>query len=199
MKPNLAWLTYCTPLWACYRYKMEKVIKRMHCIWYLVTFFFSFLVFVLCKIIFLLFFFFSWRLITSQHFNRRKRETKSVMNPMDRGTWWATVHRVAESQTQLKQISTYMGPLSWQTCLHQIETVLLGFHGGSDDPWVRKVPWRREWLPTPAFLPGEFHDGGAWQATVHGVMKSWTQLSAYHLNAIKPLSQLIKSWVSFAF
>ena len=22
-------------------------------------------------------------------------------NPMDRGTWWATVHRVAKSQTQL--------------------------------------------------------------------------------------------------
>ena len=25
------------------------------------------------------------------------------------------------------------------------------------DPWVRKSPWRREWLPTPVFLPGEFH------------------------------------------
>ena len=23
-------------------------------------------------------------------------------NPMDRGTWWATVHRVTKSQTQLK-------------------------------------------------------------------------------------------------
>ena len=23
-------------------------------------------------------------------------------NPMDRGAWWATVHRVAQSQTQLK-------------------------------------------------------------------------------------------------
>ena len=25
------------------------------------------------------------------------------------------------------------------------------------DPWVRKIPWRREWLPTPVFLPGEPH------------------------------------------
>ena len=25
------------------------------------------------------------------------------------------------------------------------------------DPWVRKIPWRRVWLPTPAFLPEEFH------------------------------------------
>ena len=25
------------------------------------------------------------------------------------------------------------------------------------DPWVRKIPWRREWQPTPVFLPGECH------------------------------------------
>ena len=23
------------------------------------------------------------------------------------------------------------------------------------DPWVRKIPWRREWQPTPVLLPGE--------------------------------------------
>ena len=25
------------------------------------------------------------------------------------------------------------------------------------DPWVRKMPWRRKWQPTPVFLPGESH------------------------------------------
>ena len=25
------------------------------------------------------------------------------------------------------------------------------------DPWVRKIPWRRRWQPTPLFLPGKFH------------------------------------------
>ena len=25
------------------------------------------------------------------------------------------------------------------------------------DPWVRKIPWRRKWLPSPVFLPGEAH------------------------------------------
>ena len=25
------------------------------------------------------------------------------------------------------------------------------------DPWGRNIPWRREQLPTPVFLPGEFH------------------------------------------
>ena len=25
------------------------------------------------------------------------------------------------------------------------------------DLWLGKIPWRREWHPTPLFLPGEFH------------------------------------------
>ena len=25
------------------------------------------------------------------------------------------------------------------------------------DPWVEKIPWRREWLPTPVLWPGQFH------------------------------------------
>ena len=25
------------------------------------------------------------------------------------------------------------------------------------NPWIRKMPWRMEWQPTPLFLPGEFH------------------------------------------
>ena len=25
------------------------------------------------------------------------------------------------------------------------------------NPWVQKIPWRRPWLPTPVFLPGESH------------------------------------------
>ena len=40
----------------------------------------------------------------------------------------------------------------------------MGFPGDSDskesacfDFWVRKSPWRRERLPTPVFLPQEFH------------------------------------------
>ena len=44
-----------------------------------------------------------------------------------------------------------------------------GFPGGSagkDPPveqetwvqfWVRKIPWRRKWQPTPVFLPGKPH------------------------------------------
>ena len=38
------------------------------------------------------------------------------------------------------------------------------------DPWVGKIPWRRERLPTPVFWPGEFH----------GITKSQTRLRDFH-------------------
>ena len=47
------------------------------------------------------------------------------------------------------------------------------------DPWVRKILWRRKWQPTPVLLPGESHDGGGWQAIVHGVTNSQTGLSDF--------------------
>ena len=41
------------------------------------------------------------------------------------------------------------------------------------DPWVGKIPWRREWLPIAVFLPGEFHGQKSLAGyTVHGVAKS---------------------------
>ena len=43
--------------------------------------------------------------------------------------------------------------------------------------WVGKSPWRREWQPTPVFLPGNTMDRGAWWATVHRVARSRTRLS----------------------
>ena len=29
------------------------------------------------------------------------------------------------------------------------------------NPWVRKFPWRRQWQPTPVFLPGKSHGQGS--------------------------------------
>ena len=26
------------------------------------------------------------------------------------------------------------------------------------DPWVRNIPWRGKWQPTPVFLPGKSHE-----------------------------------------
>ena len=65
----------------------------------------------------------------------------------------------------------------------------MGFPRGSDskricmqckkpgfDPWVGEIPWRREWLSTQVFLPGELHGQRSLMATVSGVIKSQIQL-----------------------
>ena len=44
------------------------------------------------------------------------------------------------------------------------------------EPWVRKIPWKKAWQPTPWKIPWT---EGAWQATVHGVAKSQTRLSTH--------------------
>ena len=43
------------------------------------------------------------------------------------------------------------------------------------DPWVGKIPWRSEKLLTPVSGPENSMD-----CIVHGVAKSWTQLSDFH-------------------
>ena len=39
------------------------------------------------------------------------------------------------------------------------------------DPWVRKIPWRRKWQPTPVSCLENSMDRGTWHATVHGVTR----------------------------
>ena len=41
-------------------------------------------------------------------------------------------------------------------------------------PGSGKMPWSREWLPTPVFLPGEFMDSGGWQSSPWGLKESGT-------------------------
>ena len=39
------------------------------------------------------------------------------------------------------------------------------------DPWVRKILWRRKWLPTPVISI----DRGTWRARIREVAESWRQ------------------------
>ena len=64
-----------------------------------------------------------------------------------------------------------------------------GRHGF--DPWVRKIPWRRAWQPTPVFLPGESpwteEPGGhsPWGCTELDATEPWSQHStAQHMYGI---------------
>ena len=42
------------------------------------------------------------------------------------------------------------------------------------DPWVRKIPWRRDSNPLQCSCLENPMDRGAWRAVVHGEAKSWT-------------------------
>ena len=46
------------------------------------------------------------------------------------------------------------------------------------NPWIGKIPWKRERLPTPVFWPREFLD-----SIVHAVAKSQTRLRDFHFTS----------------
>ena len=46
------------------------------------------------------------------------------------------------------------------------------------DPWIRKIPWRRECQPTAVLPPGKFHGQEPGGLQSMGVTKNWTQLSS---------------------
>ena len=139
--------------------------------------------------------------------------------PRDREAWWAAVYGVAQSQTQLKRLSSsssssssittkiassldylawrkqmnirqnskvVQNPLEWGAGINGMDRLVpsgihycllcsrqQGSHHPEESlawwlrqqriclqfgrpwfgPWVRKIPWRREWQPTPVFLP----------------------------------------------
>ena len=46
------------------------------------------------------------------------------------------------------------------------------------DPWIRRIPWRREWQPTAGFLPGKAYEQRSLVGLESmGSQKSQTQLS----------------------
>ena len=67
--------------------------------------------------------------------------------------------------------------LPWASLLAQMMKNLPAMQ----ETWVQSLGWedflRREWQPTPVFLPGEFHRQRSLVATVYGIAKSWTWLS----------------------
>ena len=69
-------------------------------------------------------------------------------------------------------------------------------------PWVGKIPWRRKWQPTPAFLPGESHGQRSLAGYSPWVAKSqtlqlsmhaytWKLLTVYILNILTTKKRVI--------
>ena len=91
--------------------------------------------------------------------------------------------------TSIRKVLKFNASLSTPSpyyCLPLVGLCLCVFPGGSVvenppakqetplDLWVRKIPWRREWQPTPVLLPGKSHRVGACQTIGHRVAKNQT-------------------------
>ena len=73
---------------------------------------------------------------------------------MYRGAWWATIHAVAKSRTRLSDFTNlYTGLPLWLSWWR----IYLRCRRPGFNPWIGKISWRRERLPTPVFWPGEFN------------------------------------------
>ena len=71
------------------------------------------------------------------------------------------------------------------------------------DPWVRKIPWRRVWQPTPVFLPGESHGQNSlvgyspWGCKELNTTEQLTVLLLFGYNIFcESVHQLMDTWTS---
>ena len=96
------------------------------------------------------------------------------------GGWGAEFQKVPKIKTCLLPASNYLHSIDTKGDLRSAGGcvgvicryyAILGFPGGSEgkestcqfrrhkrhrfNPWVRKIPWRRKWQPTPVLLPGK--------------------------------------------
>ena len=62
---------------------------------------------------------------------------------------WIDIQIIVVSQKE-KVKYNMIGGTSGKEPICQCRRHRLGF-----DPWVRKIPWRRKWQPTPVFFPSE--------------------------------------------
>ena len=77
-------------------------------------------------------------------------------NLRDGGAWWAAVYGVAQIRTRVKRLTSssaaYWASLVVRLVKNPPAMQETWFHS-----WVRKMPWRRDRLPTPGLLG--FHGG----------------------------------------
>ena len=94
-------------------------------------------------------------------------------NPMDRGGWWALIHRVTKSQTRLKWLNTniYLRASSVAQRVKNLPAM--------QETWVRFLSWEDPleggMTTHSSILAWRIPmDRGAWRATVHGMAESDT-------------------------
>ena len=69
--------------------------------------------------------------------------------------------------------------------------------GDSFIPWVRKIPWRREWQPTPVFLPGKSHGQRSLAGHSPWGRNSQTRLSCWEFTQDTQKLPHLLAWLRF--
>ena len=123
------------------------------------------------------------------------RQQSCLENPMDRGAWWARVHRVAQSWTRLSDSAHTQFVIQPHRSQHSGSTMyiptvpflvrgslalsswclpplLLELHRGN-----HLSLQRRQWQPTSVLLPGGSRGRGSLGAAVQGAAQSRPRLS----------------------
>ena len=62
------------------------------------------------------------------------------------------------------------------------------------DPWVRKIPWKRTWQPTPVFLPGEPHGQRSLVGYSPWGRKSWTWKLKVKVKSLSRVRLFVTPW-----
>ena len=69
---------------------------------------------------------------------------------------WTVVRGVSQNRTQLNNFHFH-----WDSLVQIVKSLQCGRPGFN--PWVGKIPWRRNWQPTPVLLPRKFQ---GWRSLV---------------------------------
>ena len=85
----------------------------------------------------------------------------------------------------------------WGLVFSEMHIHYVSFYKGGFNPWVGKIPWRREKLPIPVFWPGEFYE--LYSPWGHKELEMTEQLSLFFLKTeiISVSHQIFKYSIAF--
>ena len=92
-------------------------------------------------------------------FGTQKEEEKAMGS--DKQRWELCVHRPRNTGSHQKQKEArnwfYLGPLGASLVAQMVKNLVVMHETQVSIPGGGKIPCRRQWLPTPVFLPGKSH------------------------------------------
>ena len=136
----------------------------------------------------------SLSLFTFMHW-RGKWQPTPVFLPGESQGWWSLVgcrlRGCTESDTTEVTQQQQQQCVIWASLVGQMVKNLPAMHKTWFDPWVRKIPWRREWQPTPVFRPGEFYG----QRSLAGYSPSHKELDMTERLTFSLFSPLFKAYI----